>query len=370
MKKIKVLHMGLSDNVGGIETVVHSWHNFLPDDINFDFINVGKNKLAFEDDFVKKGSSVYRIPSRKENPLRFCKELKKILAENDYTYLHFHAMSLSFPEPALLAAKSGKTIPIVHSHMVNNPNLSNLSAKYRMLHLMGKERLKHIDFLRLACGEQAGLSMFQCDDFKVIYNGIELGLFDFNSIRRINIRSKYGINESTFLIGHVGRPGPQKNYPFLLRTFNELLKTGIDCKLMLIGNLQGDKEINRIIMELGIKEHVIFTGYIKDCAPYYDAMDCFFFPSIQEGFSVSLVEAQMSGLPCVVSESIAKESKLSDDFVFVNLNSTNQAVQALLKFRNQARKSVDERILYRFDIHHTAENLFSFYREHIPLETE
>ena len=204
VRKIKVLHVGLSDNVGGIETVVHSWHNFLPDDINFDFINVGKNKLAFEDDFVKKGSTVYRIPSRKENPLRSRKELKRILAENDYTYLHFHAMSLSFPEPALLAAKSGKTIPIIHSHMVNNPDLSNLSAKYRILHLIGKERLKHIEFLRLACGEQAGLSMFQCDDFKVIYNGIELGLFAFDPIRRENIRFKYGINESTFLIGHVG----------------------------------------------------------------------------------------------------------------------------------------------------------------------
>ena len=40
MKKIKVLHYGLSDNCGGIENVVFSWFKNKPDDVVFDFINV------------------------------------------------------------------------------------------------------------------------------------------------------------------------------------------------------------------------------------------------------------------------------------------------------------------------------------------
>ena len=135
--------------------------------------------------------------------------------------------------------------------------------------------------------------------------------------------------------------------------------------LLLIGNLQGDAEINRLVTELELEDDIIFTGFIEDCAPYFSAMDCFFFPSLYEGFSVSLVEAQANGLPCVVSKNIAPESKLSDNFIFVGLESTDEAVKALRGFRHKARKAATSTALARFDIQKTSESMFTFYRENL-----
>ena len=200
MREIRVLHVGLSDNVGGIETVVRSWNSFLPDDIIFDFINVSDQKLGYEDEFVGKGARIYRIPSRKEHPLQSYRALKRILAENDYDYLHHHVMSLSWPEPVLLAAKCGRTKAIIHSHTMIRPDISNLSPKYKLLHLLGKERLKRANYLRLSCGEQAGMSMFQGADFKIIQNGIDTDAFAFDPVQCAQIRQKYRIKDETFAV--------------------------------------------------------------------------------------------------------------------------------------------------------------------------
>ena len=59
MKKIRVLHYGLSDNCGGIENVVFSWFKHKPDNVIFDFVNDDKAPLAYQDDFIKGGSTIH-----------------------------------------------------------------------------------------------------------------------------------------------------------------------------------------------------------------------------------------------------------------------------------------------------------------------
>ena len=51
MKKIKVLHYGLSDNKGGIENVIHSWFENKPEDVTFDFVDDSDSPIAYEDEF-------------------------------------------------------------------------------------------------------------------------------------------------------------------------------------------------------------------------------------------------------------------------------------------------------------------------------
>lgn len=52
MRDVRVLHIGLSNNVGGIETVVHSWLKYKPEWLHFDFIQIGEDPIAFEQDFI------------------------------------------------------------------------------------------------------------------------------------------------------------------------------------------------------------------------------------------------------------------------------------------------------------------------------
>lgn len=360
-KQIKVLQVGLSDHVGGIEKVVDSWYKRLPSDIHFDFTNTSARKLAFEQTFTEGGSKIYRIPSRKADPGGSYRALKYILSGGDYDYLQFHAMSLSWPEPILIAGRSKRTQGIIHSHMVVD---RHMAVKYRLMHAIGKLCLSKVEYHEVACGADAGKSMFGNDLFTVIPNGIELGRFRFCEGKRKDIRKKYHISDSTYVIGHVGRPGAQKNYPFIFRTFFELLKNGCDCRLLLLGNIERDPQIQGLMNQYSCKQAVVFTGYVKDTSAYYSAMDCFFFPSLYEGFSVSLIEAQAAGLPCIVSGNISSESKICGDFSFVSLRSDTAAAEELIKYSKIKKDRKERSIELSFDIRNTANKMFDYYREH------
>lgn len=358
--KTKVLHVGLSNNIGGIETVVRSWHKVLPSDISFDFINNGEGSLAFEKEFLESGSRILTIPSRKTNPSESFNALNRIVNEGEYDYLHFHAMSLSWPEPVLIAAKSKYTQAIIHSHTVLD---SNISLKYKILHSIGKLRLKNKNYYRIACGENAGKSMFKSNDFIIIPNGIELDKYRYSQDKRSRVRKDFGISSDAFVIGHVGRPGPTKNYPLIFEAFDESMKRYDNSFLLLIGNIEKDAEIQSLLEKTKYRERVVFTGFQRDCSEFYSAMDVFFFPSLYEGFSVSLVEAQASGLPCVVGN-VAKESKMSDNFSFVDIKTKEDAVNEFSKYlsMNLDRRNVEIDPIY--DIRNTSKMLFDFYRTH------
>ena len=66
--------------------------------------------------------------------------------------------------------------------------------------------------------------MFGSDDFTIIENGVDRNRFRYSTEYRSEIRKKYGIGVDEFVIGHVGRQGKVKNYPFLIKVFSEFRK--------------------------------------------------------------------------------------------------------------------------------------------------
>nr|MCR4989586.1 glycosyltransferase [Lachnospiraceae bacterium] len=66
------------------------------------------------------------------------------------------------------------------------------------------------------------------------------------------------------------------------------------------------------VEELGISDKVIFAGAKKDVYKYYNAMDFFLYPSRYEGLPGTVVEAQASGISCLISDSICEEVVLTD----------------------------------------------------------
>ena len=60
------------------------------------------------------------------------------------------------------------------------------------------------------------------------------------------------------------------------------------------------------------KDRIILYGETDNPTAFYSAMDIFIFPSRYEGLPVVLLEAQISGLPCVVSDKVTREVDLGD----------------------------------------------------------
>ena len=168
----------------------------------------------------------------------------------------------------------------------------------------------------LACGEAAaidgwGKNAVAKGKVTILPNAIDPERFKFSESARCEIRKQYGIKDDDFVIGHVGRFYPQKNHNFLIDVFSEVHKQKPNAKLLLLGDGPLQEKIREKTEILDIAESVVFAGLQKDPAPFYSAMDVFAFPSLWEGLPLTLVEAQYSGLPCMVSEHVTKEVEIS-----------------------------------------------------------
>ncbi len=364
MKKIRVLQIGLHTNRGGIETVVYSWWKNMPhDEVVFDFLNVWNEPIAYQDEFEAGGAKIIYKSLRKDNPGKSYKELKKIITDGNYDFVHCHIMSLSEPEPVKITNIFSNARVILHSHTI--ATIDKMGFKRYLLHIYGKTILKKYNYLKIACGMEAGCTMFGVNNFTVIENGVDRNKFKYSIENRLEIRNIYNISKNEFVIGHVGRPGKAKNYSFLIKTFSEFLKIN-NAKLLLIGDIKNDRNVQNLIDTFHIRNYVICTGKVKDVYKYYSAMDVFFFPSLYEGFSVSLVEAQSTGLPCIVSENVDRQSAVSNILTFIDINKTYEALRELGKcYKN--RLADRNKVLFNeaYDVKQSSLKMLKYYRRNI-----
>ena len=137
-------------------------------------------------------------------------------------------------------------------------------------------------------------------------NGIDLDKFKYNPSLRDKIRKEMNLDNS-FLIGHVGRFGIEKNHKKLINIFNILKQKKENSKLILCGDGEERNSIEQQIEELDLKTDVLLLGNVDNVNEILQAIDIMVMPSLFEGFPFALLEAQTAGLRCVVSDTVSKE---------------------------------------------------------------
>lgn len=141
------------------------------------------------------------------------------------------------------------------------------------------------------------------------------------------------------MVGHVGRFNYPKNHKFIIDVFNEVQKVREDSVLMLVGDGDLRHEIEQKVRDLGFSDKVIFTGVRSDVNDLMQGMDVFLFPSLYEGLPVTMVEAQASGLKCIISDKVPLECKMTKNVVVVKLEeSPQQWAKEVLKYEKYERK--------------------------------
>jgi glycosyltransferase involved in cell wall biosynthesis len=121
--------------------------------------------------------------------------------------------------------------------------------------------------------------------------------------RRAAAAKRYGLPADAFTVGSVGRLEPEKNYSMLLRAF-ALLAAGSSrpACLVLVGEGSRRAELEAQAAELGIADRVRFLGMQYRVSEILPLLDVFVLTSLTEGTSISLLEAQASGVPAVVTD--------------------------------------------------------------------
>ncbi|MBW4424477.1 MAG: glycosyltransferase [Nostoc desertorum CM1-VF14] len=155
---------------------------------------------------------------------------------------------------------------------------------------------------------------YPSDKVTTIYYGIDPTPYQNVSDEEIKkIRSLWGVNDETYLIGTVSRLVPQKALHILLEGFSLYLKSATkSAKLVIVGagNLKSDLKNQAI--KLGIQEQVIWAGFREDIPVVMNALDVFALTSEYEGLGLVLLEAMSAGKPVVASNISAIPEVVSD----------------------------------------------------------
>lgn len=368
MNKIKVLHIGIGPNKGGLESFTYNIQNHINlSEFQFDYTNTFDKPVAYENEKLEQGSKIFNLCPRKRNPIKSYIQLKNIINNEKYDYVHFHCMHYCWFEPILITCKKTEAQMIVHSHLTGFNHKT--SKKEIILDKLGRIMTKKCNFLKLACGEQAGKWLFNNKNFKIITNGIDITQFRFDNIKRKENREKYNI-DNDIVIGHVGNFSYQKNYPKLIEIFYEMHKLDNRYKLMLVGDdKKGEAErIKEMIKSLGLEEFVIFTGLIDNRINIYSAFDLYIFPSFYEGLNISLIEAQCSGLLCFASNKLDLDTNVNGKYNIINIDdqSKNLANRINAEYnKNKSYNRLDVEIDEKYSIEYSTKVLSDFYKKNI-----
>ena len=157
--------------------------------------------------------------------------------------------------------------------------------------------------------------------------------YTFSEQIRYSIRKEYGI-ENKFVIGNIGRFFAEKNHLFLIDIFAEVIKKNQNAVLMLVGDGELRAKIEEKIDKLGLQKYVILTGVKSNVNELLMAMDVIAFPSLYEGMPNAIIEAQATGLNCVISSTITKEANITGCVKYVALDE-NAAKWAEIISRNR-----------------------------------
>lgn len=273
-------------------------------------------------DFELNNIPLHDVSNRNKDTIKYMIDLFRIMKRGNYDVVHVHGNSGTMIIELLLAKLAGIKNRIAHGHSTTN--------KHKVIHLLFKKFLGMLATYKIACSEKAGIWTFG-KDYDIVLNGIDTKKFIFNNDIRNKYRKILGLGEN-FVIGHVGHMTPIKNHFFLLEIFAKVLKEKSNSRLLLIGDGPLLKDIEKKIDSLHLNDQVLLLGNRDDVNNLYQAMDVFLFPSIKEGYGIAAIEAQVSGLNCIVSEGVPKEVKLSDKLEFLPLSDADRWKSEILKF--------------------------------------
>lgn len=296
MKKVAFLVTGL--NSGGLENYLLRFLTFYKEEIDATVICKGGYVGDLENNFKELGVNIIPIKIGYFNPIKFYK-LYQILKNGEFESVcdftgNFAAV------PLYLASLAGINKRVAF-HRGSNNRFKETPVKMLYNKTINKQ-LPSVATNVLA-NSKAAMEFFHKEiwesntKFEVIYNGINASQF-LNSQK--NLREDLRIPKAAFVVGHVGRYNEAKNHKIIIEVAVTLCKKHKDIFFILCGK-DVDEQLRTRVEEESLSDHIKLLGYRQDVIKVLNTLDCFYFPSINEGQPNALIEAMIAGLPFIAS---------------------------------------------------------------------
>lgn len=311
MKKIRILQVIPALTLGGISSVVMNWYRHLDaNKYQFDFISFNDGPLRSE--IIALGGNIHIIPTIRQKPFQHLKAVNKILSNpQGYDVVHVHN---SFKNGVLLwlAKQKGIKVRVCHSHTsgVENKFLLPFMSLFKAI-------VTRASNVHLACGKEAGEFLYANKPFTVINNAISVQRYLTGEQDTKKIKAQFSLPQNKTLVLHVGRFSIVKNHQFLLQLAKDkTLNPAIHFVCVGEGPLKAD--FAETIQQEALQARFTLLAATPDIPLLLQSADAFIMPSLFEGISVALLEAQAAALPCLISNTIAKASDMGLELITFN----------------------------------------------------
>lgn len=369
MKKIRVLMVMGSTNMGGAQMfILNLLRNMDLTQYQIDFaVNFEERDGGIGQELIDLGCRIFKLPYFKVyNYIPFVKAWKNFLQTHNYDIIHGH--STNSAGIYLNVAKKIGITTISHCHSAGfRGNWPQRLIKKNLI-----KRIRSVADYWFACSAVAaehlyGKGYYDYVNYYDIPNAINAEKYLYNETIAKDIKSKLNISDDVFLCGHVGSFTAPKNHIFLIEIFNKLLSIRPNAKLLCCGDGPLKEQVIEKAKSLGILDRIIFAGIIKNINEYMMAMDVLIFPSLFEGFPVSIIEAEATGLPIVMSDVITTEVDVTDCIHRLPLNfSPLKWAEVIASIETKDRTIYNSAIAdSKYDMRISAETIDSLYKKMI-----
>lgn len=311
--------------VNGVSSFVMNYFRKLNHSIvQMDFVIYSKVESPYVDEIENAGGKIYLIPSIRKISQHIAAS-KKIIKEGHYDIVHDNILILSY---FIMKYAKDYHVPvrILHSHnsKLGETRYKEIRNRIFMPLLLGTVTD------RFACSDLAAKGMFHDKPYTFIPNVISPQKYFFNKGKRCNLRKRFHADDK-FIIGTVARLAYQKNPFYAIDIIGELYKLNPQIEYWWIGDGPLYSQVENKIHQKGLENVIKLLGRRNDTAGLYQAMDMFFLPSLFEGLPVTALEAQATGLPCLVSDTVSQEFVYTDQVSFFSLQDSVDKVCHLIQ---------------------------------------
>ncbi|MGQ8364669.1 glycosyltransferase [Glaciecola sp. 1036] len=308
MHKVNILHVTYDMQIGGTETVIKNIISSTDSNQYSHSIFCIEDKMGpWGRELNEAGIPVFMGNRQPGFDRLLIKKIRRLITSEKIDVVHCHQYTPWVY--GCLAALGKKAKVIFTEHGRFHPDSS--SWKRNLINPWLARATNHITSIskatKLALVEFENIPI---ERINVIYNGIDPLYPD--PMQSEKFRLDHQVHPNDILLGTVARLDPIKNQLMMLEAFALASNEFSKMTLVIVGDGQMRDALEKKVESLGIKEKVIFTGYINNPINILMAIDVFLLSSLSEGTSMTLLEAMSLAKPCVVTDAGGNPEVIKD----------------------------------------------------------
>jgi glycosyltransferase involved in cell wall biosynthesis len=287
---MRILHTEWSDGLGGQEKRVLAEVTGLAERGHHVAIAC-REHAEIKSEALKLGVKVHILPFRKLYDIASIVKLSGILKAEKIDIVNTHSGVDSWIGG--LAARLANTAVLVRTRHLNIP------LKRSLLNF-----IHYLPDIYISCGENMQRNLVKGCGFpenKVVSIPTGVGPEFFSVKKNKKAVLKYGLDIGSPVITNVGILRSVKGHEVTLKSVKKVVESIPNARFLIVGDGPRRKELENMANEMGILEHVTFTGFVRDIPEIYSFSDVAVLSSWSEGLPQSLLQAMAAGVPVIAT---------------------------------------------------------------------